>query len=133
MHGSFHRVFETLLFHEASGIRKWETRFLKKASHIIAVSGQDADKLIKISGKNNVTVVPNGVDASWFTFSDRRFVKGRMHILFTGNFYWFPNREALSQIIRIIWPQIHKHHPNARLTIAGTNIPGWQDVRVSLV
>jgi polysaccharide biosynthesis protein PslH len=44
--------------HEASGIRAWESRILKQATHVISVSPQDAEKLKILSGGKPVTVVP---------------------------------------------------------------------------
>lgn len=117
------RFLRPLLFREAKGIRTWEVTVLRKASHVTAVSDEDADVFKKLAPNTPVTIVPNGVDSSWFRYSERRFAEGRLNVLFTGNFHWLPNLEALFRLVRDIWPAVKKRYPNARLTVAGSRIP----------
>lgn len=97
----------------------WEKRFWKKATRVVAMSGADRRQMQKISPGLNVDLVPNGVDTEFFSFKKFKNSAEKKIILFVGNFKWLQNREAVSILIRSIWPQIKKSLPDAKLWIIG--------------
>lgn len=49
----------------------------------------------------------------------------RKQIAFYGDFAWYPNRDALSYLLKDIWPSILAVRPDSVLTIAGRRPPDW--------
>jgi len=66
-----------------------------------------------------VDLVPNGVDTEFFSLRKFKNSEEKKIILFVGNFKWLQNREAVSILIKSIWPQIKKSLPDAKLWIIG--------------
>ncbi len=97
----------------------WEKRFWKKATRVVAMSEADKRRMQKISPGLNVDLVPNGVDTEFFSLKKRSGKYKEKVILFVGNFKWLQNREAVSILVRSIWPHIKKSLPSARLWIVG--------------
>jgi polysaccharide biosynthesis protein PslH len=114
---------QPILNFEAQRIKFWETKVLRKADRIIAVSDGDKAKLAEISGSKNITVVENGIDPEFFAFAEKTFSGKTKRFLFVGNFLWLPNLDLLDRLVKQIWPGIKAKLPDATLTIVGHNIP----------
>lgn len=107
-------------------IKYWEQKFWKKATKLVAVSEEDKQKM----KRDDVIVVPNGVDCDQFTFLDakiREKKKGK-RILFMGNFKWIQNMQAVEWIVKEIWPEIITQFQKKKeqlpiLWIVGKHIP----------
>lgn len=101
---------------DTAKLRTWEEYVWKKATYVTTVSEKDKSVIQK-----NVTVVPNGVDTSQFTFQKHTTCKFR--VLFVGNFRWIPNRDAAYTLVRDIYPNLRKRFPQTSLRIVGIDIP----------
>jgi polysaccharide biosynthesis protein PslH len=111
-----------ILAADAKKVRVWEERIWKKATAVIAVSGGDAQQIHTASGRT-VSVVPNGVDTQLFSYAEHLFNVTSPTFLFVGNFSWAPNREAVSMLLKHIWPAISHKFPQAKLSIVGKQFP----------
>ena len=111
-----------LLFLDVVKTRIWEETVWKKASTLIAVSPEDKHVMESIR-KDPVAVIPNGVDCVHYTYSKRIIEKQSLRCLFIGDFAWVPNKEAVSMLLRSIWPIIVAQYPTATLTIVGKEFP----------
>lgn len=100
-------------------IRLWEKRFWQKATRVVAMSEADKQTMQKLATRLDVDLVPNGVDTEFFSMQTRKISKKEKIILFVGNFKWLQNREAVSLLIKEIWPKIQKALPEAKLWIVG--------------
>ena len=109
-------------FLDAVKIKVWEEIIWQKAKKVIAVSDEDARAISKITNKNT-TVVPNGVDTKYFAYHAHVFDIKKPSFLFVGNFLWAPNKEAVQQLLQLIWPAISAAFPNATLSIVGKHFP----------
>jgi glycosyltransferase involved in cell wall biosynthesis len=118
-------IIKQVQLHDADKIRTWEIKILKNASAVTSVSGDDAKKLEKITGRSDVTVVPNGVDIKHFAFEKKAFRKTNLSCVFIGNFLWLPNKEVLHKLLEVVWPVLHNANPNSELHIVGANVPDW--------
>lgn len=68
-------------------------------------------------------VVPNGVDASYFTPSDE---PPEPHsLVFSGAMNYFPNADGMMYFLDDVFPLIRGHIPDIRLIIAGGGPPKW--------
>ncbi len=107
-----------LLYFDIAKIKYWEEKFWKKATKLVAVSGIEQKKM----KRNDVALVPNGVDITNFAFSEKKRSK---KVLFIGSFKWIANQDAVNQIITQIWPKIKEGKEGDSLTlwIVGKEIP----------
>lgn len=99
-------------------MKEWEEVMWKRANHVTTVSESDK-KIIEATGIKNVEVIPNGVDLNYFQFTPRTQVSKKPVILYVGDMRWFENRDAVSYLLKEIWPGIKSQIPNVRLLIVG--------------
>lgn len=113
-----HLILKPLLFLDVEKIKYWESHYWQKVNRVVAVSDSDKQEMKKINPGLNIGVVPNGIDASWF--SNSQFTKSHPPtILYVGNFKWLQNVEAVEHLHSLVWPQIKKLVPRAKLLIVG--------------
>ena len=125
---------------------KEEARRLTAYEHLIfdyfdnhtIISYQDR-KLIYHSQRNEIHVIPNGIDAEYF--SKRPNNLKRYDMVFTGNMSYPPNVEGARRLALLILPLVKTKFPQAKLLIAGANpsssvlslansdvvVSGWMD------
>lgn len=99
-------------------IRFWEEYYWQQAKRVVAMSRADKQVMLSRLPHLDVSIVPNGVDDQFFTFY-KKTLRQKPTVLFVGNFKWLQNREAVSQLVKNIWPLISKSLPQARLLIVG--------------
>ncbi len=118
-------VLRPLLALDIAKMKYWEEKFWKSATRLVAVS-EEEKMLMK---RQDVAVVPNGVDIERFKIDDLRFKisKKEKRILFIGDFNWIQNSDAATWLLRDIWPKITLNSQfstfNIKLWIVGRNIP----------
>ncbi len=81
------------------------------------ISEQDKN-LIPHPDKNEITVIPNGVDTEYFKAI--KFEK-EFELLFNGNMNYPPNVESVEYLVNKIMPLVWTKLPNARLLISGAS------------
>ena len=116
---SFLRPF---LFFDVIKTRIWEETVWKNTHTLLSVSEADRDIMSKIRSKP-ITVIPNGVDCHFYTYSKKTLTKDNIKCLFIGDFAWMPNTEAVTMLLKSIWPSIVNAYPKATLTIVGKQFP----------
>ncbi len=104
---------------DVAKIKYWEKAFWKKATRVVAMSEADKNVMQKMVPQLDLSIVPNGVDTDFFPlrFPERR--PKQPTVLFVGNFKWLQNKEAVSILVREIWPKILRSLPKAKLWIVG--------------
>jgi polysaccharide biosynthesis protein PslH len=109
----------TYLRYQHRKLVRYETRACQRATKVVAVSRADADVLAAWTGRDDIAVVPNGVDTSFFDVPAVPFKPGSM--VYVGGFTWFPNEDAIQYFARDVLPLIAKEVPEANLTVVGKN------------
>lgn len=104
---------------DVAKIKFWERRFWKIATRVVAMSEPDKKIMQSHIPHLPVDLVPNGVDTSFFQERKAGKVRTNPIVLFVGNFKWLQNREAVSILVKDIWPQIIAKLPRATLWIVG--------------
>lgn len=104
---------------DVTKIKYWEKRFWQKATHVVAMSETDRQVMVKMVRRLTVDLVPNGVDQEFFEKKNTNIGKKGKTVLFVGNFKWLQNREAVSILVKNIWPRILNKLPDAKLWIVG--------------
>lgn len=115
--------------------RRWESRVLRQASEVVAVSPCDAEQIGRLTGRA-ATVVINGVDAEHY-----QHIKPCPHsqrLLFVGNFEYGASLEALEWALEEILPHVWSRNPAVRLAVVGHALPAhwklrWNDPRIEWV
>ncbi|HTO17227.1 MAG TPA: glycosyltransferase [Edaphocola sp.] len=114
----------------SSGLRKWfnykeykrikayEPK-LKAFDKVLVCSREDLAWLETQSNLNNVSLLPNGVDAEFFENPTPDYYTNRNKILFTGNMDYAPNIDGVLYFCKEIFPLILEKHPKAQFIIAG--------------
>ena len=127
-----HDVFQALRAKNTTALRKFLETFLEKlfykvTSKILVVSDSEKQLLLSLGiGKDNITVIPNGVDTKTYTPSiNNTTIRQRYGLLnsrivvFVGNLQYAPNQEAVHLISSQIAPKTEKAVSNVKFVIVG--------------
>jgi sugar transferase (PEP-CTERM/EpsH1 system associated) len=99
---------------------RFEGRTLARFDGILAVSEADRDTLLRLyrsSIRSPITVVPTGVDTTYYTPSPAP--PASRTLVFTGSMDWLPNEDAMLFFCRDILPRIRAEEPSIRVSIVG--------------
>jgi glycosyltransferase involved in cell wall biosynthesis len=106
---------------EIGRTRAYQKRIGRLFEAAFASSAMDADRLAGMGAGARPTIVPNGVDTSYF-ISQGQFGKRQTNqLLFSGHMGYEPNIDAILYFWREIWPLVSARIPGAHLMIAGTS------------
>lgn len=126
-----------LLYLDVLKMKRWEQKFWQKATKLVAVS--ESEK--KLMGREDVEIVPNGVDVNKFKVpfyarasEGKQISKKEKRVLFIGDFKWIQNRDSLEWILKEIWPELkskithsansgQKSKADTKLWVVGKSIP----------
>jgi glycosyltransferase involved in cell wall biosynthesis len=115
-HGAtpLHRLYFGI---QAARMFEIERKACLAASHVIAVSRNDANQMRELFGVNRVSEVSTGVDLDYF----RRPAKTdtRHDLVFVGAMDWLPNIDGARYFISEVLPLIRSKRPGCTLVLAG--------------
>jgi polysaccharide biosynthesis protein PslH len=121
---------------------KYERKVFERFNNRTIISEQDR-ALIPHSRRTMITVVPNGVDTSYF--KPMHHAKD-FELLFNGNMNYPPNIESVEYLVEKVMPYVWNKMPGTRLLISGASpsaavldlasdkviVSGWvEDIRVN--
>jgi sugar transferase (PEP-CTERM/EpsH1 system associated) len=109
---------KTLLIMEANRLKKYENYVFNHFTHKTIISKTDRD-LIEHPDKNEITIIPNGVDFD--TFKKEPNSEKLYDLVFTGNMSYPPNIKAAQYLAFEIMPLLLITHPKIKLAIAGAS------------
>lgn len=98
--------------------QKYEHDIFKYFTHHTIITKNDR-KYIKHINKNDIKVVPNGVDTKYFQPNKRK--RKKFDLIFVGNMSYPPNIEAAVYLCEKIVPIIKKTHNDCKILIGGAN------------
>jgi sugar transferase (PEP-CTERM/EpsH1 system associated) len=96
---------------------KYENSVFSFFTNKIIISAQDRD-LIPHPDKQQIKVIPNGVDTDYFKPLLR---KKEFELLFNGNMNYPPNVESVEYLVEKIMPYVWSRMPATRLLISGAS------------
>jgi sugar transferase (PEP-CTERM/EpsH1 system associated) len=102
---------------EYNRLLRYENKIFEFFNNKTIISDQDKC-LIPHPDKETITVIPNGVDTSYFKPIE---LKKEYELLFNGNMNYPPNVESVQYLVNKIMPLVWKELPNVRLLISGAN------------
>ncbi|MGE0635972.1 MAG: glycosyltransferase [Bacteroidia bacterium] len=100
---------------EYKRLAKYEAEVFDWFDNKIIISNQDKENIAH-TDKQNIVVVPNGVDLDYFK---PRETKKKYDLLFTGNMAYPPNIESVVFLVNEVLPLVMKQKPDIKLLIAG--------------
>lgn len=116
---------------ESNPIRKWvlknewmktqaiEAEVCRTCDHVLAVSPDDKDTMMKVFGVSHVSVLPSGVDTEYFAPSTSGSLPGRL--VFVGSMDWDPNEDGIVWFLNKMYSRIRSAAPNSSLVVVGRN------------
>ncbi|MGB1002880.1 MAG: glycosyltransferase [Salibacteraceae bacterium] len=109
---------KTLLQIESNRLKKYENSVFNQFDNKTIISANDRE-LIQHPDKNEITILPNGVDFERFKSNNN--IEKKYELVFTGNMSYPPNIKAAHYLAIEILPLILKKIPNVKLVIAGAD------------
>ena len=114
-------VERALAWEEWAKLKRYEPRIYRPFDQIAVTSPHDADALRALDDAlPPVTVVPNGVDAAYFT-PDPNVVGYPSTLVFSGKMSYYANEDAARFLINEILPHVRASFPLARLLLVGSS------------
>ncbi len=98
----------------AAASRRLEAALYPRYSMVLAASEDDARAVCRIAPAARVEVYPNAlpwVETPHLTEFPR--------VVFSGNFEYHPNIDAVAFLVREIWPQVRRAYPDLGLRLVG--------------
>lgn len=109
-------------------LARYEQHMLRHYHHILTVSQADQHALLRLRPRadrssDQISIVPNGVDTSYFRPSDVETPALGTHntVVFTGTLDFRPNIDAVLWFARKVLPLVRAEKPDARFVVVGRN------------
>lgn len=105
-------------------VRRAEDAVWAKAALVLTLSEEDRDRIINRFPTTNAHIAANGADHIIQSPQLESVAKDRItpNFGFLANYAYPPNIDALSWLVKEIFPLIHTALPGARLLLAGSNL-----------
>jgi glycosyltransferase involved in cell wall biosynthesis len=113
----WHRVIYSLI--QWALLRRFERRWLRQVAKVVAVSDEDRRRLSAVSGRQDIAVVPNGVDCEYFKPDGRPDKPREPRLVFTGHMGFRPNVDAVEWFADRILPRLIKTVPDLQFFVVG--------------
>jgi glycosyltransferase involved in cell wall biosynthesis len=111
------RLKKPFLRAEAVRVRRFEAEEFGRFERVVVVSEEDRAELERLNDDLRISVIPNGVDTSFFSGNAASSLPNR--IVFTGSMSYPPNIVAATFLARDLLPRVHRLRPDAELVIVG--------------
>lgn len=115
------------LFFEVLRLFNYEKEMITNFSATIFVSHIDANIYSRMTAKNKIYIMPNGVDLEYFK-PQNEIVEDYPSLIFTGHMSFAPNIDAVKYFIYKIYPLIKKKIPETKFYIVGADVT--EDIRL---
>ncbi|MCF8232283.1 MAG: glycosyltransferase [Bacteroidales bacterium] len=110
-------LWKPLFYHEARLLKRYERKIFDYFDNKTIISIPDR-KLIDHPDKEEIEIVPNGVDTSYFY---PRSEEKTYDLLFTGNMNYPPNIHGAEFLVNSVLPLVREKYPEIRLLLSGAN------------
>jgi len=98
---------------------RYEAEVCRRSAHVVAVSGQDAQRFRTLFKAPRVSEVPTGVDVPAFTPPKNNKPEHKADLVFVGSMDWLPNIDGCNYFVREILPLIRQKKPDCTVGLVG--------------
>jgi len=102
-------------------LKAFEKAAMEKFDCCVVVSEKDKDLLREMGVKNNLAVVPNGTDTTFFKPMGRKKIENS--VLWLGHMDVHTNKDAVLYFWREIFPLLQEQYPQVRIVFVGSSPP----------
>jgi polysaccharide biosynthesis protein PslH len=106
---------------QARRMRAFETRACRQADLCLAITQEDAERILQFAPDSSVAVSPAGVDLERYYPQPMSEEPGT--IVFVGALDWPPNADAIRWFRTKVWSRVAQEEPTARWIVVGKNPP----------
>jgi glycosyltransferase involved in cell wall biosynthesis len=106
---------------QARRMRGFEVRAYQQADLCLAITPEDAERVIQLAPDAAVAVSPAGVDLE--RFSPQPMSEEPGTVVFVGALDWPPNADAIRWFRAKVWSRILQEEPTARWIVVGKSAP----------
>lgn len=108
---------------EAAKMTSYERATVKRFQHVIAVSNHDRDLMAEMTNREQISVVPTGVDLKEYAAVSTAtgYRADNQNVLFLGSMDWEANVDGVDYFCRGIWPRVQTAVPHAKFYVVGRN------------
>jgi polysaccharide biosynthesis protein PslH len=106
---------------QARRMRAFETRACRQADLCLAITQEDAGRIITLAPDASVAVSPAGVDLERYCPQPMSEEPGT--IVFVGSLDWPPNADAIRWFRTKVWSRVAQEEPTARWIVVGKSPP----------
>jgi glycosyltransferase involved in cell wall biosynthesis len=97
--------------------RRFERWMFAPYRRVVVVSPQDGAELLALNPDVKVSIIPNGIDLSYFQLQNDR--REPATLLFVGNYEYAPNVDAALRLAMEILPRVRAQVADAQLWLVG--------------
>lgn len=108
---------------QAARIARYERQILQEYDGLLPISDKEADFVRESGYEGRMAVFPFGIAVERYEASP--LGQSAPRIGFIGGLDWLPNQQGIVWFLEKVWRRFRRHHPEAHLSIAGRNTPGW--------
>lgn len=112
---------KAFLFFQYLLLKRFEIQSCKEVNKCFVVSDYDKQILAKLTGKDNFSVIPNGVDTKYF--KPISTLNSKRSLVWTGSMSGPYNKDAVIYFITKIWERVKKENPDIRIVFVGKDPP----------
>lgn len=98
-------------------LKRYEQRYCQKFSHLVVTTAEDKEQMAALSGKSEISVIPNGVDLDMFP--SRSQDPGGHSLVFIGAMDNLPNIDSVTFLAKEILPLVRQRYPQVTLSLVG--------------
>lgn len=96
-----------------------EQKLLKAFPRIITLSERLTKHIQTINPEAEIYTVPLGIDFSYYPFYEHKHINPQPIVGLIGSFNWTPSYTAAKRLLTMLWPEIKRRVPDAKLQIVG--------------
>jgi len=109
----------------SSQLKKYEIKILNLVDGIATISSEDLAKYKHLSCNKPLINIPFSINIDKYVSIFKAIDMKDIKLFHLGSMNWKPNLEAVSYLLKDIWPHIYKQFPSLSLHIAGREMPNW--------
>lgn len=114
-------VVRAIARYEQQRTARLEAQLVATVDVTAVAADRDRRALLQGNAPARIVTIPNGVTLP----AHPAELTAEPHVIFTGKLSYHANAAAARCLLEDVWPRVRAQVPDARLTLAGADPPGW--------